>query len=136
MPPKLRGVRTSGDRSAASLVVFTPLELRPRWDAAVLAAAPADVVERYLLSTQAVRLLMGSEEYGGHTLPVSASAVHHLCRQGRIDWISVSRPGSQRPVRAFSRDGVDTYFRFERDGVEPPWHRLPPSLRQDLGIDF
>ncbi len=124
------------DRSAATVQVFEPREFRPSWHPDVLPKAPDSLVERYVLSTKALRVLLGTEQVGGLTRPVSVQAVASLCARDRIDWISVSPPGSRRPVRAFSREGVERYFAEHRGGREVPWHRMSPELRRALGVDY
>lgn len=134
--PKPHGVTRTGGRGAASLIVMRPADMRPRWDPDVLEAADVDVVGRYLLSTRAVQVLLGSEGYGNEYLPVAERSIAGLCGAGLLDWISVSKPGSRRPVRAFSRRGIESYFASKRDGADVPWHRMPPDLRRQLGIDY
>lgn len=124
------------DRSAATLEVFEPKDFRPVWHPDVIAKAPEVLMDDYVLSTKAVRLLLGTEQLGGIPKPVTAQAVSALCKRGVIDWISVSPRGSRRPVRAFSRAGVEAYFAYARDGKSVPWHRLPLELRQSMGIDY
>jgi hypothetical protein len=133
--PTPRGVTRGGAISAAALEVIDPASLRPEWSEPVLRAAPEVIVRTYVLSVDALRLLLGAEGAGGLPAPAGHTTVIRACASGRLDWISVGKRGRGH-IRAFSRVGVEDYFYRYRDGHEPPWHRLPPSVRRSLGINY